>query len=581
MKRRLWSMLILVMLVFGLTQSATAQTYRFSVPKTEVFVAIQSDGTAVIEYYITFTNDPGASPIDFVDIGMPNSTYRLNNMVADVDGNEISKIENSPYVKPGIALDLGKNAIQPGKTGVVHLVAYGIKDIIYPSTAEEAEPYVGFQFSPNYFGSEFVKGKTDETVVFFLPEGLKPEEPRYDEPVNWPGAKEPASGLSDSGLVYYEWSSPDADSSRQYRFGAYFPARLIPQDAIVTEPTPRPNTGSGSTSTSGFLNTLFSNTACFGGGFIAFLIILLNVFRAFNARSGSRRTYLPPKVAIEGHGVKRGLTSVEAAVLMETPIEKVMTMILFSVIKKSAASIVTKDPLEIDVVTPLPEGLHPYEKEFLAAFQQKDKKARTKKLQDAMIALVKSVTDKMKGFSKKETVDYYKDIMNRAWEQVNSAETPEVKMEKFDEYMGWTMLDRDFNKKTETTFGSGPVFLPRWWGRYDPDYRSSPIPGTSTSSGGGGLASPIGSGSGSGRTISMPTLPGSAFAGSLVTGMQSFAANSIGNIQSFAANVTRVTNPPPPPSTYRSSSGGGRSGGGCACACACAGCACACAGGGR
>ena len=57
--------------------------------------------------------------------------------------------------------------------------------------------------------------------------------------------------------------------------------------------------------------------------------------------------YMPPKIAIEGHGIKRGLTAVEAAILMEQPLDKVMTMILFGVIKKNAAEVVTRDPLEI------------------------------------------------------------------------------------------------------------------------------------------------------------------------------------------------------------------------------------------
>ena len=57
---------------------------------------------------------------------------------------------------------------------------------------------------------------------------------------------------------------------------------------------------------------------------------------ALSIIGGQRRKlqYLPPKIAIEGHGIKRGLTAVEAAILMQEPLDKVMTMILFGVIKK-------------------------------------------------------------------------------------------------------------------------------------------------------------------------------------------------------------------------------------------------------
>ena len=69
-----------------------------------------------------------------------------------------------------------------------------------------------------------------------------------------------------------------------------------------------------------------------------------------------------------------------------------------------------------------------------------------------MIDLVKTLAGKMKGFSRRETVEYYKDIVQRAWAQVEAAETPEVKSEKFAETMEWTMLDKDYDDRTRRTF---------------------------------------------------------------------------------------------------------------------------------
>jgi hypothetical protein len=160
--------------------------------------------------------------------------------------------------------------------------------------------------------------------------------------------------------------------------------------------------------------------------------------------------------------------------------------------------------------------------------------------------------------------------MEKAWQQVEAADTPEVKSEQFDKHMGWTMLDEDFDQRTQDVFRTGPVFVPMWWGRYDPGWsgslKSAPKGGIPSSGGRGGAAP------------SMPNLPGGAFAASVVGGMQNFAGDVVGNITDFASGVTSKTNPIP-----KSSSGSYRSSGGssCACACACAGCACACAGGGR
>jgi hypothetical protein len=281
---------------------------------------------------------------------------------------------------------------------------------------------------------------------------------------------------------------------------------------------------------------------------------------------------MPPRIAIEGHGIKRGLTAVEAAILLGEPLDKVMTMILFGAIKKNVAQVVSRDPLKIEGTDPLPSGLHEYEVNFLNAFKESNEQARRKLLQDMTVSLVRSVSEKMKGFSRRETIDYYRNIMEAAWKQVEEAATPEVKSQLYDKNLEWTMLDKEYDDRTRRVF-TGPVYVPMWWGRYDPTFGRS-IPSASR-----GQSAP--SSSSSPSMPSVPRLPGSDFASSVAIGMQTMSQRVIGNVTDFTSRVTNVTNPPPKPST---GSYGGRSGGSgrsCACACACAGCACACAGGGR
>ena len=377
---------------------------------------------------------------------------------------------------------------------------------------------------------------------------------------NWPGGAQPQAALDNQNRVTYTWNAPNASAAQQYTFGASFPKSYIPAGTIVT--TPPFDFGALIGSVMGFLG----NFACFG--FIAFLFVGLPIISAIQ---GQRRKlqYIPPRIGIEGHGIKRGLTAVEAAVLMEEPLDKVMTMTLFGVLKKEAAQVVTRDPLKISVADPLPDGLHDYETAFLNAIKLDDPRTRQTGLQNMMVALIKSVGEKMKGFSGQETKDYYKTIMEQAWTQVESAQTPEVKGQKFDENLEWTMLDRDYDDRSRRVF-TGPIFMPMWWGNYDPGYR--PI----STGGHAGPAAPAPSLSGHGSTA----LPGADLAASVVGGVQSFSGKVLGDLNSFTSRVTSVTNPPPPPSrsSYRGGGGGGHS---CACACACAGCACACAGGGR
>jgi len=337
-------------------------------------------------------------------------------------------------------------------------------------------------------------------------------------------------------------------------FGASFPKSYVPADSIVTVQLP---------------SISISSDAVFGLlclGFFGFIFLGVPILGVI-AASRRKLQYLPPRISIEGHGIKRGLTAVEAAILMQQPLDKVMTMILFGVVKKNAAAVKTRNPLELDLTDPFlkSEDLHAYEKNFLRAFKAPDRKKRQSELQSMTIALIKSVSEKMRGFSRRETSDYYKSIMEKAWAQVQAANTPEVQSKMFEEALEWIMLDRDYDDRTRRVF-TGPIFVPTWWHRYDPVWRggspSSPTPVSS---------------SGRGSTA----LPGADFAASVVTGVQTFSQNVIGNVNEFTSRVTNLTNPPPPPprsSGGRTGGGGGRS---CACACACAGCACACAGGGR
>ncbi len=252
-----------------------------------------------------------------------------------------------------------------------------------------------------------------------------------------------------------------------------------------------------------------------------------------------------------------------------------MTMILFAVIKKGAARVVTQNPLKLEILETQNIDLRSYEKDFVTAMAETAVTNQRRGLQEMMTNLVREVSEKMRGFSRKETLAYYQDIMNKAWQQVEQANTPEMKMQSFDEAMDWTMLDRRFNDRTREVFGPQPVFLPGWYGRFDPNIGR-------TASTGPVSTQPVFDTSGNlpPQGVNLPNLPGSDFAASMAAGMQSFATNVVGDLTAFTGGVTNKTNPPPPPPTR--TSGTGRGGGGsCACACACAGCACACAGGGR
>ncbi len=557
MHRRIFTFLLIFIIFLAITSSAVAQSsLSFQVPKESIDAYWNSDGTLSLTYVINFVNNPSGAVIDYVDMGLPNNNYSDGNITASVDGQAITNITSSDYQGLGccgVAIGLGAYSINPGASGTLQVQVEQIAGVLQTDSTDSS--YASAVFDNSYFDSSYVTGSTDMIVTFHLPPGVTSTEPRYHaSPDNFPS--QPVTALDSQGNVIYVWENKSANAYTQYKFGASFPKSVVPASAIVSS-----NPFAGIGNFIGMISGAILPILCIGG-FIAIVVAGLS------ADSRRRLAYLPPKISIEGHGIKRGLTAVEAAILLEQPLDKVMTMILFSTIKKNAAEVVTRDPLEIKATEPQPETLQPYEKDFLAAFQKKGVD-RQKGLQDMVVALVKNVSEKMKGFSRAETVAYYNNITKQAWAQVEAADTPEVKSQKYEEVMDWTMLDRNYDGRTQDVFRNMPVFVPIWWGRFDPGFGKSGAPSVTPASVGHAAS-----------------VPGNTFAGSITNGVQTFSSKVVGSINDFTSKVTSATNPAPKTTSSSGRSGGGFGGSGghgcaCACACACAGCACACAGGGR
>ena len=551
------ALFLLLLIVLLIPSSALAQSYYFRLDIETVHVFWEADGTLDLIYEFVFINQPEGHAIEYVDVGLPNSQYSDSNISADVNGQSLSYISSSGFEGSGtgVAVGLGSNAIPPGGRGVVRVFVNEIEDVLFPDT--ESDDYASAVFMPSYFESQYVAGTTDITVIYHLPPGVKPDEPRWHSSPNG-FSSSPIIGQDSLGRITYTWRNTNGDASARYKFGASFPSSYVPA-AAVSKPSLWQQLGIPAEAVTGIV--------CMGG-FALFIVLIIVV--SVSSSKKRKMKYLPPKIRIEGHGIKRGLTAIEAAILLERPADKIFTMILFSLLQKDAAQVISQDPLKLEFSDPVPENLRKYETQFIEAFQKDTDRIRKTELQDLMISLIKSVGKKMEGFSHRESVRYYESIIKRAWKQVEDADTPEVKSEKYNAHMGWTMLDGDFEDKTQDVFRSGPVFVPIWWGRYDPTYRTTQAAGPSVRT-----SSPSSSGGGP-----LPNLPGGDFAASMATGISNFSSDVVGNITDFTSRITQKTNPVPKP-TSSSGRGWSSSSGGSSCACACAGCACACAGGGR
>ncbi len=640
MKKRFITLIVVVIVLLGTPLAALAQSYSFSLDKEAVIVFLNEDSSISLDYTFVFTNDSDAHAIDFVDVGMPSDSFGLGYVTADVNGTPV-EVSTTDYQGNGngFAVVLGSEAIQPGETGTVHVSAGKITSVLDRDSKDSK--YASFVFSPTWFGSEFVHGNTDLTVTFHLPPGVQANEPRFHlaDP-SWLGANEPDTGLDDNGRVIYTWHSEAANGHTQYIFGASFPMSYVPayatqlaQPTIPPAPMPEQPTTSPQVGNNDPARWLLA-------GIITILILAIAALLKGSASSDNRLDYSAPQVSIEGYGIKRGLTAVEVAILLEQPLEKVLTMILFGVVKKGAAKVVKRDPLQLEVAANLPEDLHTYEKDFLNAFLIQDAREREEKLKKMFIDLINSVNEKIRGFSRDETDIYYRETIQRAWQQVREAGTPEVKNREFDENFDWLMLHYRFRDDVQELFENPGVTVPQWWSSYDQGFKL-PDPPSSTpdrnqheerSSSRDAkmdwdhpVFKPPSDAAHTVQSDPFPTtpetkpeplvLPGAEYAASVVNSVQDFSSRVISDMSKFTERVHEVSRLDPifphwetrkreeVSSSSKSDDGffsslfgsSGSTGGSSSsyhssssssnhhssCACACAGCACACAGGGR
>lgn len=548
-----------VILLYLLPVISSAQEYSFSVPKNYSDIYINRDGSITILYQITFKNDLDARPIDIVDIGLPNYHYDLSSAVASIDDISLYGIYRSSYVHTGVEVYLLENKIMPGKTGTLKFEAVN-PHMIYKD--DEMEGYASMEFSPTWFNSSFTHDKTDLSVSIHLPKGIGIGKAKYHY------REYDGFGFDDQGRMVYRWRNMSASPSKKYKFGVSFPGEYM---ETVFEEFREPFFRAIISIIYGIVVTKFPHIIILG----FFCMILCAIYQT-NRR---RLKFFPPAVSIEGVGIKRGLKAPEAAILLDLPLQRVVTMILFGLLKKGIVRVEGNGgPGVFEIEGVDKSNLSDYETGFLDSLKS-DGRIDSSKLRKIMIVMIRSVNKKIKGFSRGETIEYYKSVVKKAFEYVKTANTPGLLGKEWDDNVEWMLMDNDYGVKIEETLSGRDVKASPWYENYCGLYQTGggSKDGTPLKSGGAG------------------TLMGADLANNFITGVENFSNKFVSNIESFTESVRKITNPPLKIrksgisskisssrrsfSHIRRSSSKSTSSG--ACACACAGCACACAGGGR
>jgi len=524
--------------------------YDFKVVNETVHVYVNPDASVTINYTITFENY--GTTFDYIDIGFPNPLYDLSSVRAywALEGQPFQQLTD---IAPSSVLDVGVEiylppSLRPGAGERGTLICWGRNpQMVYFDTQHPG--YVGYEFIPTWFDPDYCRSTDWLSVHLHFPTGFFNGTQAYWHHI------EPTRHYTDSNSLVYVWEYANADPS-SLLVGISFPY----DESYIT--------------TAYQQNTLLDFFGVILGGilefildpvFVAlFIVLCCACISSVKARSkGLVRTgYLPPAVKVETLGIRRGLTVVEAAVLHEIPLNRVFTMIIFGLLRKSLITL-NRTPRGKPTFHPNPQAikeaakkgaLHYYERLLLKAIKPNGTLDRNK-IRTMLKTLIKTVARKLEGYNRTQTKQYYQTIIEKAWKQIETAQTPQAQAKALDQYAEWLLIDPAY----ETRLQQYPdYYVPSWyywwlWTTSPTIHTTHPTPTPS-------------------QTLTTP-IHLTNFANTVVTGVNNFANTVITGFQNLANQIATAFQPPPP--TTR------RGGYACACACACVSCACACAGGGR
>ncbi len=540
MNRRLdllWVFIVIVMSIsviphcYALPIADVKQTVTYRIDKEWATIWINEDASIELHYNITITYESNAQ--GWIIVGMPASGFYIDS-VTNLEGTQLTYNDLSSGDNYQIEAFFG-NPMSPGDQDTVLIVAV-VPNMLFRDNMNEGN--VGMQFTPTYFPEEVL----DLRVAIVPPEGVTEEEIKTSEP---------AFFTTVEGDLAVYWEEEDLPPNTRLTYGISIP------EGYVT----LPSTGGGLD-----LWTFLAFVLVIFGGIVIIILIL---------RRRRKEKYEKPKISIEALGPRRGLTAVEAAIVVNTNPAKVLTMVLFGLLLKGLVSILEVDPLiKVSQVEQTDRDTAPtrkryYEIDFLQAIEPSGVLDENR-LARAYVSLRDNVDKKMKGYSRIDTEKYYNSIVAKAWEQVTQASTPQLKGTVIDQNLQWLLVDEKYSDKFRNAFPPNMLFLPRpGWGWY---WHSPLVP----SSGAPASTRPTRP---SGTPEYQP-IPAQEFADSIVSGIEKATNNLVRDAENFAQRLI-----PPPKSAQSSRSVRRRAScvcacASCACACACVSCACACAGGG-
>jgi hypothetical protein len=524
-----FTLLVLCISLFSTFVTSAQAQVTYTVNKEWVKIWINNDGSINIQYNITMTYLSG-SPQGIVTVGMPKGGFKIM-YAKDLSDSSLQFNDVSQGDFYGIDVYLTQPIILDRPN--TFLVYATVPGMVYPDKTNPGN--AGMLFYPSTF--QIAIGFADLRVAIMLPQGVNSSEVKY--PTDTPFDNVFMEG---NNLVVY-WNRTSWPPTQTFSAGVSFPEKYV------------------SLAPSG--PSIFSYV---GIGAFVFVVIVIAIAGLTILRKAA---YMKPQVSVEALGAMRSLTAVEAGVVLDQKPVRVLTMILFGLLLKRKVMVTATEPLiklkKLEDPADQPStALRYYEIDYLKAMEPEGTLNETM-LARTYIGLTDTVNKKLRGYSREDTTNYYKSIVNQAWTQVTQAGTPELKGDAIDKNIEWLLADEKFDDRFKNAFPPNIVILPMpgWWWYWGvphlPLGQQGIPPTTST------MAKPI---------------PGQDFANNVVRGLETTSNNLVKNVQDFANRLIPAQAAASSESSVRGKSGCVCACHACACACACVGCACACAGGG-
>jgi hypothetical protein len=531
--------LLICLTIFSLIGGASAQRqYYFGQEWTNIW--INQDGSIDLFYNVSITLESGED-INWITVGQPKWDFFIGS-AQDQFGNtlETEDASSGSDYKVRVFLD---SPLEAGQT-VWFTLLTNVAHMVYEDETNPGND--GMQFTVAWFSEATIK---DLQVLIVLPPGVSEGEVKTGTEF-WDNLQ-----YEEDRLAVY-WEKQNIQPDEKFTVGVSYP-----------HPEGWTSYSKEEDGLAAFLQN-FWYLAVIIGALVVGAVLLLIAFL--------KRPYTKPTIGIECLGILRGLTAVEASYLLDLKPPQIVTEILYSLLKKRAIWVEGTSPsLKFKILKPFENKvgtkenpLRYYEIDFLNSIIE-DGTLDEENLASTIMYIRTTVEEKLKGYCRVDTVNYYRKTVKRAWEQVEKAGTTELASKAYDQQLLWLLLDPNLSDRTKTVFDNR-VFAPDpLWYWYWYNYRHyHPKP----------TIKPTGIPN---QTQKPPTIPGADFADNIATAIEKSANNFVVNLEKFS-NAILPMNPQQKSSKQpvRQNAKCVCACAACACACACVSCACACAGGG-